>query len=177
MLDRLVSLVLHPERRLEAPQNSLPVARKFTSASLSSAHFRFQPLPPQKFVSQCDSVSAATSKGILALYGQRVYAKTWMPGAEKPDFDWDDANVDHIERHAVTPAEAEQVVTGASFPLYTEERGGEERHTELGETRNGRLLVVVWTWRGQKIRVVTAFSAGPKWRSLWYRLRKGGSNV
>ena len=50
-------------------------------------------------------------------------------------------------RHGVTPAEAEQVIMGASFPLETRERSGDDRHTELGETVDGRLLLVVWTMR------------------------------
>ncbi len=68
------------------------------------------------------------------------------------------------------------MVTGASLPLETEERSGEERHTELGETAAGRLLVVVWTWRRRRIRVVTAFPANRKWRALWRRI-KGGHNA
>ena len=86
-------------------------------------------------------------------------------------------NVAHIARHAVTPAEAEQVIGGASLPLQAEERGGEQRHTELGETAGARLLVAVWTWRRGKIRVVTAFPANRKWRALWRRLKKGGPNA
>lgn len=30
-------------------------------------------------------------------------------------FDWDDANEDHIARHGVTPAEAEEVVRGRVY--------------------------------------------------------------
>jgi uncharacterized DUF497 family protein len=94
-----------------------------------------------------------------------------MPGAKLPAFDWDDANRGHIARHGVTEAEAEQVVVGASLPVVTDERGGEDRHTELGETTEGRLLLVVWTWRRRRIRVVTAFPAKRKWRTLWRRIK------
>ena len=99
-----------------------------------------------------------------------------MPGAKLPAFDWDDANSAHIARHGVTPSETEQVVLGASLPLEIEERSGEDRHTELGETTEGRLLLVVWTWRRHRIRVVTAFPANRKWRTLWRRI-KGGHNA
>ena len=61
----------------------------------------------------------------------------------------------HIARHAVTPAEAEEVVSGASLPLETEERAGEERHAE----------------------VVTAFPANRKWRALWRRLKEGETDA
>jgi len=100
-----------------------------------------------------------------------------MVGGKKLVFDWDDANVAHIAKHAVTRAEAEQVVSGASLPLSIEERGGEERYMELGETAQHRLLIVVWTWRRRRIRVVTAFSANQKWRALWRRLGRGEPNA
>jgi uncharacterized DUF497 family protein len=95
-----------------------------------------------------------------------------MPGEPTPLFDWDDANRAHLARHEVAPDEAEQVVLGASLPLEIEERSGENRHTELGETSAGRLIVVVWTWRLGKIRVVTAFPAAKrKWRAFWRRIQ------
>jgi len=97
-----------------------------------------------------------------------------MPGAKPPVFDWDDANRAHIARHNVAPAEAEQVIRGASLPLAAGERGGEDRHTELGETKEGRLLPVVWTWRRRRVRVVTAFPANRKFRVLWTRVQGGG---
>ena len=97
-----------------------------------------------------------------------------MPGAKKLAFEWDAANQGHIARHHISPEEVEQVVSGASIPLASEERSGEERHTELGETAHGRLLLVVWTWRGRQIRVVTAFPANRKWHALWRRIREGG---
>ncbi|MFN0167181.1 MAG: BrnT family toxin [Bryobacteraceae bacterium] len=99
-----------------------------------------------------------------------------MPGAKPPAFDWDDANTAHIARHGVSRAEVEQVILGAALPVASEERGGEERHIELGETIKERLLVVVWTWRGRRIRVVTAYPASRKWRALWKRI-KGGSDA
>jgi uncharacterized DUF497 family protein len=104
-------------------------------------------------------------------YGQRVYTNNWMPVPTRIRFDWDQANTDHIARHHVTPAEAEQVISGASLPTGTEDRGGEERHTDLGQTAAGRLLVVVWTLRRRRIRVVTAFPASGRWRALWRRLK------
>ena len=100
-----------------------------------------------------------------------------MPLAPRLPFEWDDANRNHIARHHVTPDEAEQVLLGASLPLEIEERSGERRHTELGETADGRLLVVVWTWRRGRARVVTAFPANQRWRSFWNRVQKEGSDA
>ncbi len=95
---------------------------------------------------------------------------------KKPLFDWDDANIAHIARHGITPAEAEEVLAGASIVQESGERGGEERQVELGETARGRLLLVGWTWRRGKVRVVTAFPATRKLRELYRRVQKGGQD-
>ena len=73
-------------------------------------------------------------------------------------FDWDSANEGHISRHGITRREAEEVLRGASFPLARAHRSGEERHTELGETGEGRLIIVVWAWRDARVRVVNRVS-------------------
>jgi len=100
-----------------------------------------------------------------------------MTGVGPIAFDWDSANIAHVARHGVAPAEAEQVISGAALPLTRQEREGEERYTELGQTLQGRLLIVVWAWRRDKIRVITAFPAAPRWRALWRRLKMGGPDA
>ena len=85
-------------------------------------------------------------------------------------FDWDTANRDHLARHGVTPEEAEEVVLGD--PLDTELQvadgsGEEERFLQLGETVKGRILQMLTTWRGGKVRVISAWDA-PKQLKLYY---------
>jgi uncharacterized DUF497 family protein len=73
-------------------------------------------------------------------------------------FDWDDANIEHIAEHGVTPEEAEEVILG--FPLdfgFDTAENGEERWSYIGETNLADVLQVVITLRGEKFRVVTAF--------------------
>ena len=50
------------------------------------------------------------------------------------EFDWDDANRNHLARHDVTPQEAEEVVLGdpLDIELQTAEGGGEERVLHVG---------------------------------------------
>jgi len=112
----------------------------------------------------------------LVLYGQWVY-NGGVSGERKLIFEWDTANQAHIARHQITPQEAEEIVCGSSLPLGTEKRDGEDRHVELGETSRGRLLIVVWTWRGAQVRIVTAFPANRKWRAFWRRINQGGQNA
>ena len=71
------------------------------------------------------------------------------------EFDWDEANIGHVARHSVLPAEAEQVILNDPVDLGMEIIEGEERHLTLGATVRGRILLVVTTWREDRVRVVT----------------------
>jgi hypothetical protein len=73
------------------------------------------------------------------------------------EFDWDEANIAHVARHCVLPEEAEQVIFNDPVDFGMEIVEGEERYLNLGETLRGRVLLVVTTWRGDRIRVVTSF--------------------
>jgi uncharacterized DUF497 family protein len=72
-------------------------------------------------------------------------------------FDWDDANVGHVLRHAVTPFEVEEAVSGKSviIPATTIKR--ERRWKLFGKAASGRRLVVVFTVRRKLLRTVTAY--------------------
>jgi uncharacterized DUF497 family protein len=87
-------------------------------------------------------------------------------------FSWDEANRSHIAEHDVSSEEAEQVVLNNPVDLEVQLRSGEERTLQLGETRTGRVLVVVTTWRDDRIRVITAFPANKKLRTLYERRRE-----
>jgi len=72
------------------------------------------------------------------------------------EFDWDDANLEHLRRHNVISAEAEQALSGDSLDIelqIEEESDGEERLLQLGSTEAGRIVQLVTTWRGEKVRV------------------------
>ncbi|MGP8253178.1 MAG: BrnT family toxin [Terracidiphilus sp.] len=88
-------------------------------------------------------------------------------------FDWDDANILHVAEHDVTPEEAEEVILGEPMELGFEVVGGEDRWPYIGETSQGRILRVVITLRGERIRVVTAFEP-PKASKAIYQRRKAG---
>ncbi len=73
------------------------------------------------------------------------------------EFDWDEANSGHIARHSVIPKEAEQVILNNPLDIGMDTIEGEERFMNLGQTSTGRVLLVVTTWREDRVRVVTAF--------------------
>jgi uncharacterized protein len=87
------------------------------------------------------------------------------------EFDWDEANVAHIGRHDIHPDEAEQVILNDPLDLGMEIVEGEERYLNLGATSQGRVLLVVTTWREDRVRVVTAFEPIRRLIQLYYRER------
>lgn len=84
-------------------------------------------------------------------------------GQEIPEFDWDDSNLYHLARHNVAPEEAEQAIldpNGVLLEIYTD--NGEQRTKALGMTRSGRILTVVFSFRGEAIRPITAYVAATR---------------
>jgi uncharacterized DUF497 family protein len=89
-------------------------------------------------------------------------------------YDWDEYNKAHIAAHNVEPHEVEEVLASFTVPGKTriDPQSGEERFAELGITKAGRVLLVVWTRRGELTRPVTAWPASRKARSEYHQTRK-----
>ena len=104
-----------------------------------------------------------------------VYWQNMYTGGLRPiNFDWDEANRDHLARHRVLPHEAEEALSDP-FGLNYEVVDGEERWTDIGHTREYRVLIVVWTLRQDEVvRVVTARPASKK-LGIEYLRQKGFS--
>ncbi len=75
------------------------------------------------------------------------------------EFEWDQANLGHIAKHGVTRDEVEFALNGSTLDVEFQDWHEEERFAEVGATAQGRYLIVVTTWRGMRLRVVTAFDA------------------
>ena len=89
-------------------------------------------------------------------------------GSEALEFDWDDANRDHLALHHVTPDVAQQAILDPHAVLLEIQSGdGEERTKALGITSGGRILAVVFTFRGEAIRRVTAYTAAARLQALY----------
>ena len=88
------------------------------------------------------------------------------------DFDWDDANIRHIERHGVDVEEAEDAVLDEYARDFPSHRGplSQRRFGILGRALTGRVLVVILEERGRKFRVVTARLATSKERKLYEQI-------
>jgi uncharacterized DUF497 family protein len=72
-------------------------------------------------------------------------------------FAWDRGNLRKIRVHRISREEAEQALLNDAIPIYEQDVDGEPRFIYYGETDARRLLAVVLTERGDKIRVVTAY--------------------
>lgn len=72
-------------------------------------------------------------------------------------FDWDLNNLRKIRAHQIRQEEVEQALENDPIPIYEQDVEGEPRFVYYGETDPGRLLAVVVTERGERIRVVTAY--------------------
>jgi uncharacterized DUF497 family protein len=88
-------------------------------------------------------------------------------------FEWDDANILHVAEHHVVPEEAEEVILGDPLDIGLELVNGEERSSHVGETNEGRILQVVITFRGERMRVVTAFEPDKQWKIFFLEQRAG----
>lgn len=72
-------------------------------------------------------------------------------------FDWDRNNLGKIRAHGIKREETEQALLNDPIPIYDQDVEGERRFVYYGETNAGRLLAVIVTERGERIRVVTAY--------------------
>jgi len=89
-------------------------------------------------------------------------------------FEWDEANADHIwDEHRVSVGEAEEAFDDPGFQLDSRNRTeGESRVRALGKAWGGRILYIVFTMRGTRIRVVTARDASEDEKRRYRRRRK-----
>lgn len=84
-------------------------------------------------------------------------------------FDWDESNIKKNEiKHNVCYKECEQVFFDK--PLYFKDNKHsktEDRLYAIGETNKERLLIIVFTKRGKKVRVISARSQSKKEKKLY----------
>jgi hypothetical protein len=91
-----------------------------------------------------------------------------VPGLE--GFEWDAGNADkNWLRHAVRQAEAEQALLNAPLVVVADvgHSEAEARLLALGRTDAGRLLTIVCTVRGSRIRVISARAMGKTEQTIY----------
>ncbi len=80
------------------------------------------------------------------------------------DFEWDPAKAEeNLRVHGVNFAVAQDVFEDENaITIEDVDAEGEQRFKTLGLDGLGRLLVVVYTYRGEKIRLISAWKASRK---------------
>jgi uncharacterized DUF497 family protein len=97
-----------------------------------------------------------------------------MPDFSKlTGFEWDDGNTEkNPGKHGITNAETEEVFFRCPVVLpATREGEGERRWFVFGHSEAGRVLRIVFTVRGDKIRVISARPASRKERLDYEKIR------
>ena len=72
-------------------------------------------------------------------------------------FEWDiQKAATNRRKHGVDFADAVSVLEDPSALTLEDERETEERFVTIGMDSLGRVLVVVYTWRGERVRLISA---------------------
>jgi uncharacterized protein len=75
-------------------------------------------------------------------------------------YQWDkEKALTNLRKHGIDFADAVSVFSDDLAITTPDERFDEERFITVGLDALGRVLVVVYTWRGQKIRLISARAA------------------
>lgn len=74
------------------------------------------------------------------------------------EFEWDKGNIGKNKKHNIADKEAEEAFFDKKRFIFKDivHSKNEPRFRILGKTRKGRLLFVVFTIRGKKIRIISA---------------------
>ena len=84
-------------------------------------------------------------------------------------FEWDGGNLDKNLKHAVWNWECEQVFFNEPLVVLDDPKHSkaEDRCAAFGRTDAGRLLVVIYTMRQQRVRVISARDMSRKERDFY----------
>jgi uncharacterized DUF497 family protein len=80
-------------------------------------------------------------------------------------YQWDKEKADrNFRKHGVCFADAVSIFSDELAVTIEDDRSEERRWVTLGRDLLGRTLVVVYGWRGDEIRIISARNANPKER-------------
>lgn len=89
-------------------------------------------------------------------------------------FQWDKGNIGKNKRHGIEDSESEEAFFDERRVIFkdTLHSKGEPRYRILGKTLKDRILFVVFTIRGKKIRVISARRLNKKEAPLYEKASK-----
>ena len=91
---------------------------------------------------------------------------------EYPDFvgfEWDQGNIYKNRKHDVEYTECEQIFFNEPIIILDDPKHSilEERYVAFGVTESGRKLVVIYTMRNKKLRVISSRDMSKKERKFY----------
>lgn len=88
---------------------------------------------------------------------------------EVSEFEWDAGNKGKNKKHDVLDSESEEVFFDGEKVILKDalHSGAEPRHIIIGQTKKGRLLFIVFTRRGRKLRIISARDVNKKEKHLY----------
>jgi uncharacterized DUF497 family protein len=79
------------------------------------------------------------------------------------EIEWDGKKaVSNLKKHGIDFADAVTILEDERAITISEDYSDEERFITIGMDSFGRILVVVYTWRGTRIRIISARKATAK---------------
>jgi uncharacterized DUF497 family protein len=79
------------------------------------------------------------------------------------DYEWDKRKAQaNLQKHGIDFADAVAVLEDNSAVTIEDHYPSEERFITIGLDALGRILVVIYTWRGDRIRLISARKATPR---------------
>jgi uncharacterized DUF497 family protein len=76
------------------------------------------------------------------------------------DYEWDQKKADvNVAKHGIDFPHAVEALLDEGALTVADEGSGEERYVSFGMDALGRLIAVVYTWRGDVIRIISARKA------------------
>lgn len=89
------------------------------------------------------------------------------------DFEWDPAKARaNVAKHGIHFADAVTALEDDSALTIPDSYSEEERWITLGMDAFGRILVVVYTWREERVRLISARLAAPRERKQYEESHK-----
>lgn len=95
-------------------------------------------------------------------------------------FEWDKGNTDkNLVKHSIARGEIEQAFVNDPKILFKDQKHSslEERQGIFGRTNKGILLTIIFTIRGEKIRIISARNASKKERRSYEQKVKANPKI
>ena len=99
-------------------------------------------------------------------------AVAWLMHRWDLSLEWDIGNNLKLQKHGLTVADVESVFDGITafagrIESSTGESWGENRYLTLGKVNASKIVTIVWTQRGNKLRPISVRASRPNERTLY----------